>query len=200
MSERKLVGAYSTFPKDICKVYKFNSSANELELDESKFQYDLPLLEKTDGRVEDLCNSINRYKCGIFPDPPVGFHWELVASDQLLDMGYCILGTYIVDHTNKDEIVVPLYKFKDEADLVIPTTGVKLVLRESYTAKLIYTSGTPQGEINNNMNNNMMNPMMMNPVMMQQMMQMQMMQMQQNQGLSQPTLNRQIRKGGNKFA
>lgn len=93
--------------------------------------YDVTLVGRKDGRAEDISFQLNEYTLGITIQPPEGCYVEIHAKDLLYRQGYFILGgCVIIDKTTSGEIVVPLYKFENKPDLILPCQGLQMVVKK----------------------------------------------------------------------
>jgi len=93
---------------------------------------ELVLTERTENRYEDIALDINEFKTGLTINPPDGYHYEVVADPKLYRHGYFLVNSPIVlDPNMTGEIIVPLYKFKENDDLSLPFTACQLVLRKN---------------------------------------------------------------------
>lgn len=100
--------------------------------DTDRCVYDVLLVERTDLRVEDTTNDINTYSTGIVLTPPKGYYIEVFLNQELLKQGYMMPGSVIIESGNSQELIVPLFKFKDSEDLSLPCDGVAFVIKESH--------------------------------------------------------------------
>lgn len=101
----------------------------------SDVSWDLTLIGRSDNRTEDTVNDINLFSTGIKLSPPKGYHFELIANQNLFKSGYMLAtGLTVLQPESCDEVVVPLFKFKEVADLDLPFNGVQIILRESQYA------------------------------------------------------------------
>lgn len=108
---------------------------------------ELVLIERTENRYEDVALDINEYRTGLNIEPPEGYHYEIVADPKLYRHGYFLVNSPIVlDPEMKGEIVVPLYKFKENDDLPLPFTACHLILRKNIRHHVSLRNNKQQGQ------------------------------------------------------
>ena len=98
----------------------------------------LTIVERTDGREDDLFGKVNEFSIKLAFKPPPGFYYEIVSRPNLIRAGYEVAGgTIIVDPNDEDEVIVPLKKFEDRDDLQLPFVGLLLVPRLNIYVNII---------------------------------------------------------------
>jgi hypothetical protein len=134
-----------TIDKSKCKnpvyVKKINPNAEIPYKDEGEVAWNIDLIGRTDNRIDDVSHDINEFNTGLVISPPSGFYVEVVASQNLYSSGYTLPYNLIINPNNTEELIVPLYKFRDTSELDFPFQGVKFVLREFIDA---YVTNAPQ--------------------------------------------------------
>lgn len=134
-----------TVDKSKCKnpvyVKKINPNAELPYKDEGEVAWNIDLIGRTDNRIDDVSHDINEFNTGLVITPPSGFYVEVVADKNLYSSGYTLPYNLIINPNNTEELIVPLYKFRDTSELDFPFQGVKFVLREFIDA---YVTNAPQ--------------------------------------------------------
>lgn len=94
--------------------------------------YDVDVVERCDGRTEDMVNDVTVFDTGIAVKPPQGFYMELVAHPMLYKEGYLLVnGLSVLDPDDQGRILVGLYKFKDGDDLKLPHRAIQIIPRKA---------------------------------------------------------------------
>lgn len=126
--------------------------------------WDVTLIQRTDGRVEDTHGDFNTYSTGLCFVPPIGYVVQVVGHDDLINQGYFLAQPRILDPDNHEEIVVALYKVRPGPDLDLPYRGIRVMLvpavyshlsaitddAETADAELLFSSmhrGAPRAEV-----------------------------------------------------
>lgn len=147
MSVRRFTPDYL---KEHINVKKLNPIA-ELPIKDrpSDIGYDITLIARTDNRAEDNIHDVNMFSTGLMISPPPGYYIEVVAKNSLQRSGYMLAtGITIVDpETADDELIVPLYKFKESQDIDLPFRAVQIVLRKAEYAHIAAVTLTNRREI-----------------------------------------------------
>ncbi len=114
--------------------------------------FDLQLVERCDGRTEDLVGDVTMFNSGIVIKPPEGWYFEIHARSSLHKHGYMLAnGVGIIDPEYRGNIFVPLLKFRDGDDIKVPIRAVQLVPRRAeylyvgQTDEQISEEDTPRG-------------------------------------------------------
>ncbi len=93
--------------------------------------YDMHLVGRKDGRHEDSNYAVNEFTTGIAIQPPSGYYIEIIGMNSLFMQGYNIVGgVYTVDPSHSSELVIPLMKFREVADIQLPCKCLQMILRE----------------------------------------------------------------------
>lgn len=107
--------------------------------------YNVTLIGRTENRAEDTINDVNEFNTGLNITPPKGYFLEVMVNSSLHKHGYTILGgSIIINPEDTGEVIVPLFKFKDGDDLVLPFKGVQLILRQAVYAHISNVSVSSQ--------------------------------------------------------
>lgn len=107
--------------------------------------YSVNLIDRTDGRVDDQTYEVNEFHTGLALIPPPGFHFEVIADAELYKSGYFLPNTIVIDpSTAGQELIVPLYKFKDESQICLPFAGINVVVRENIETQFVMTKPQQQ--------------------------------------------------------
>jgi dUTPase len=94
--------------------------------------YDVELVERCDGRTEDMVNDVTLFDTGLVIKPPEGYYFEMVARRSLYKEGYMMAnGVEIIDPCYRGNVIVALYKFKDGDDIKLPFGAVQLIPRRA---------------------------------------------------------------------
>jgi len=93
--------------------------------------YNLTIVQRCDNRTEDLTNEVNTFSTGLVLSTRIGSHLEIIPHPQLYKSGYMLVGPLVISPNNKDEIILPLLKYKDAADLELPFAAAILLVRET---------------------------------------------------------------------
>lgn len=115
--------------------------------------WNLTLVGRVNNRIDDLLCEVNEFTTGVKLAPPPGYYFEVILSPEMARNGYMLAtGACMAlnPSTSRDEIVVPLYKFKECDDLSLPCRGVLIVLREAlyahaHTVKSLAVKSEPRG-------------------------------------------------------
>lgn len=93
--------------------------------------YNVTIVARKDGRAEDVSFQLNEYVLNISIQPPSGYYAEIHAKDLLYRQGYFITGgSVIIDSKTKGDIIIPLYKFENKPDLILPFQGLELIIKK----------------------------------------------------------------------
>ena len=95
----------------------------------------IELIGRTKNRSDDVFGDINEFRTGLGITPPDGHYIEIHAADDLHLNGYMLAsGVKIINPGSTEEVIVPLYKFKDVEDLELPFIGVKIIVKPAVYA------------------------------------------------------------------
>jgi len=90
------------------------------------------LVGRTENRAEDDFGDVNGFCTGLQLCPPEGHYLEVVALPSLYKHGYNLSsGSIIIGSGNKEELIVPLMKFRETNDLELPIQAVQVIVKES---------------------------------------------------------------------
>jgi len=99
----------------------------------SDVSLELTLVNRVDNRTEDNVGEVNLFDTGISAIIPLGTYLEIVAGPQLYKAGYMLAhGTHIIQPEDSNNIVVPLFKFKDGPDIELPFRAAQLVPKAAH--------------------------------------------------------------------
>lgn len=109
--------------------------------------YEVDLIGRTDGRVDDVLNEVNEFHTGIILNAPTGFHYEVYGTPELWKSGYFLPSGMLVVPSD-EELIVPLVKFTDKiTDLECGNfRGVCVILRENVYANIIVEKIQPPSQ------------------------------------------------------
>lgn len=91
--------------------------------------WNVSLVERSNHNEIDDVQEIVPFSTGLTITPPLGYHIEFFASNELLSMGYEMPTPLIIGCENIDEIVVNLRKFKDTDNITLPCAGILMIVR-----------------------------------------------------------------------
>ena len=98
----------------------------------SDIGWDLTLVSRCDGRLEDTVGDESMFDTGIVVMPPPGWYVEIYARSSLGKHGYMMTNAVgIIDPEYRGTVKVSLYKFKETRDIELPFRGVQMVLRHA---------------------------------------------------------------------
>lgn len=98
--------------------------------------WEVTLLNRKDNRSEDAYQDVNYFLTGIQLPRDSSFYYEIVPKNDLIKMGYCMLGPMVIDSTH-GELAIPLYKFKETEDIELPFAAVQLLLHSRETSGFV---------------------------------------------------------------
>jgi hypothetical protein len=102
-----------------------------------KVAYELTIVERCDNRTEDIFNDVNTFATGLVITAPKRYHIEIIEHPALYKTGYMLSGgPRIIDPDSEDEIILPLYKFRESEDIELPFVAATFVLRETEYATI----------------------------------------------------------------
>ena len=94
--------------------------------------YDVTLIERCDGKTEDLVGEVTLFDTGLRIQPPYGYYLELLPRSSLYKKGYMLVNSVgILDPDYRGNVIAALYKFKDGEDLSLPARCMQFVLRKA---------------------------------------------------------------------
>lgn len=154
MQYLKMSAAPSTTPRIAKKQIKYRYvAAQQLTPDgyiptkssPDAVSFDVTLVARKDGRAEDVSFQLNEYVLNLSIKPPEGYYVEIHAKDLLYRQGYFILGgCVIIDRSHKGDIIIPLYKFENKPDLILPCQGLQLLVKKNVNTHIQTLSKTSQ--------------------------------------------------------
>ena len=98
--------------------------------DESGLGWVVTLKGRTENRPEDIFGEVNCFSTGIRLNPPEGYFLEISALPSLYKQGYYIpSGTLAVGPNNRDELIIPLMKYRECEDLDLPIQAVRIMVK-----------------------------------------------------------------------
>ncbi len=94
--------------------------------------FQVTIVERCDNRTEDVNGDVNTFSTGLIIMPPQHYHVEVIENPNLYKTGYMLMGApRIIEPNNHEELIIPLYKFKEAEDIELPFSAVVLVLRQT---------------------------------------------------------------------
>ena len=101
--------------------------------------YDITLVARKDGRIEDDMGEINYFETDLIVTPAnKNIFLEIQSHSQILPMGYIMLQPMFIFHGDTQRLVIPLYKFKEGPDLELPLVGSQIHIRSHVKTTLIH--------------------------------------------------------------
>lgn len=116
----------------------------EIPFKESEWDagWELTAVSRCENRAEDVHQDVNTFSTGIIITPPKHYHIEIFAHPALYKAGYMLVGTpLVINPGNHEELILPLFKFREGEDLELPFRAALLILRETEYA-VIGNDGT----------------------------------------------------------
>jgi hypothetical protein len=94
--------------------------------------FEITIIERVDNRADDVYGDVNDFSTGLILNAPKHYHIEIIEHPALHKTGYMLVGgPRIINPDNTEELILPLYKFKESEDLELPFRAAQLVLRET---------------------------------------------------------------------
>ena len=119
-------------------LFKKNDNCNEV-------CWEVTLVERSGGRTEDDVGEINEFNTGLCFNLPTHYHAQVTGSKELLQAGYMLANSPIVIGPNdNNQLVLPLYKFKEADDIDLPFRGALISLHRTVQARLSVTQHKPK--------------------------------------------------------
>lgn len=118
---------------------------------QSDVSLELTLVSRVDNRTEDNVGEVNLFDTGLSAVIPLGTYLEIIASPQLYKAGYMLAhGSHIIQPEDRNNIVVPLYKFKDGPDLELPFRAAQIVPRAAHYIQTTLAAVTKRSDNQSN--------------------------------------------------
>ena len=109
------------------KIQKLQPSAVLPERnDQTEVSYNVTLTGRTEDRTEDDVSEDCSFNTGIEITPPTDHYISVVPNNDLHKCGYMFMGPYIAPRGT--ELIVVLFKFREDDDLDLPFQAVQIVL------------------------------------------------------------------------
>ena len=103
---------------------------------------DITVVSRCDSRAEDYQQDVNTFATGLIIRPPRHYHVEIIAHPALYKAGYMLTGSpLIINPGNNEELILPLYKYKESEDLELPFRAAIAVLRITEYAGVAVEAG-----------------------------------------------------------
>ena len=117
------------------KAVQLHPQAEVPTKDEGDVGWVITLVGRTENRAEDDFGDMNGFCTGLQLCPPEGHYLEVVALPALYKHGYNLAsGSIVIGPNNKDELVIPLMKFREANDLELPIQAVQVIVKASVPA------------------------------------------------------------------
>ena len=92
--------------------------------------WDITVVSRCDSRAEDVHQDVNTFSTGMVIRPPPHYHFEVFPHPALYKAGYMLAGSpLIINPEDDEELILPLYKYRESEDLELPFRAAILVLR-----------------------------------------------------------------------
>ena len=129
------------------KAVQLHPQAEVPTKEEGDVSWVITLVGRTENRAEDDFGEMNGFCTGLQLCPPEGYYLEVMALPALYKHGYNLAaGPIIIGPNNKDELVVPLMKFRETNDLELPIQAVQVIVKASVPAFVTKAKNTQQPE------------------------------------------------------
>jgi hypothetical protein len=100
--------------------------------------WEVTIVGRTDNRAEDVYGDVNTFETGLVLNSPAGHHLEVIEHPALHKAGYMLIGgPIIIDPENTEELILPLYKYRESEDIELPFRAALLVLRATEYAPVL---------------------------------------------------------------
>lgn len=117
------------------KVVQLHPQAEVPTKNEGDVGWVITLVGRTENRAEDDFGEMNGFGTGLQLCPPDGYYLEVMALPSLYKHGYNLAsGSIVIGPNNKDELVIPLMKFREANDLELPIQAIQVIVRPSVPA------------------------------------------------------------------
>jgi len=94
--------------------------------------YEITVIERLDNRADDVYGDVNMFSTGLILNAPKHYHVEVIEHPALHKAGYMLVGgPRIINPENTEELLLPLYKYKEVEDIELPFRVAVIVLRET---------------------------------------------------------------------
>lgn len=116
------------------------------KINESSPVYSLAIVQREDNRAEDTAYRVEKFMTNLSFNIPEDHYIEITANSLLHDQGYFLAqGTIVLGPGENDELVIPLYKYAEMADLELPSEVLQFIVKKSipYHCSLAKGSSTP---------------------------------------------------------
>jgi len=113
------------------KVSKLHPDAELISKEtENDAGWDLTIVSRCDSRAEDVSQDVNTFSTGLVIKPPPHYHLEVIPHPSLYKTGYMLAGSpIIINPHNEEELILPLFKYREAEDLELPFKAALVVLR-----------------------------------------------------------------------
>lgn len=109
--------------------------------------HQITVVERTDNRSEDVYGDVNLFSTGLSFKAPKHYHIEILEHPDLHKTGYTLIGgPRILNPGDDQEVVLPLYKYKEVEDLELPFRAALIVLRQTEYSTIASESYTREEE------------------------------------------------------
>lgn len=114
------------------QVRKLDPRATGLVKDEhSTNEFCITLIGRTDNRTEDNAHEVNEFRTGLEIYPPKNKIILVYPDRNLYRQGYELVGPLVLTDTNRGELIVPLKKFNEADDIILPFEALRCIVLES---------------------------------------------------------------------
>jgi len=139
----------ATKNKIYIKVIQLHPQAEVPTQENGDLGWVVTLVGRTENRSEDDFGDMNGFCTGLQLCPPAGHYLEVVALPALYKHGYNLAsGPIIISPNNKDELIVPLMKFREANDLELPIQAVQILVKTAVPAFMSKAKNTQHAQDN----------------------------------------------------
>jgi hypothetical protein len=94
--------------------------------------WNITVIARDENRVDDTYGDVNTFRTGLVLSAPQHYHLEIIEHPQLYKTGYSLAGgPIVINPGNEDELIIPLYKFRETDDIELPFVVALAVVRET---------------------------------------------------------------------
>ncbi len=116
----------------------FSQQASIQRKKNSDVSYEVALIERSENRIDDESNGLNKFRTGLSLAPPVGYYFQLTPSSLLLNNGYMMNTINLHPEDDREEIIVSLYKVNDGPDIDLPFPAICATLMKAYISQNLF--------------------------------------------------------------
>lgn len=100
--------------------------------------WEITIVGRSENRAEDVYGDVNNFDTGLVLNAPPNYHLEVIEHPALHKAGYMLTGgPIIINPDNTEELIIPLYKYKESEDIELPFRAALLLLRPTEYAPIL---------------------------------------------------------------